>query len=238
MNDCLSCVFNYLPLSDIVNCFPVCKQYNNVANNNVCWKILLANNFDYKSFDSNYKEKYRQYCALNKYLLCMPEIDIDGIHSKIIKRDFNYVKTDDHILLSINYIPPEIGLLTHLTTIFAKHNKIQSLPIEIGLLTKLTRLVLCKNLLQSIPEEIGLLTRLSNLNLSANQLQELPKEIGLLTNLCDLELSDNLLASLPKEIELLTRLTHLNIGRNKIEFLPEETQSLTNLRVLTHSYIW
>ena len=235
MDDCLSCIFNYLPLTDIINCFSVCKQYNNVADNITYWKMLLDQDFHYKSSDNNYKEKYQQHHKLNNFLLqktyFMP---IDGKH---LKHDIHYAKnaTCFHYGNFLKSIPSEIGLLTHLKSFIVVDDTIQHIPSEIGLLTNLTKLDLSGNQLMSLPIEIGLLTNLGNLDLSGNKLRSIPKEIGLLTNIHSLNLSKNLLENLPKEIVSLTKLLFLNILSNKFESLPEETKLLTNLRSLEHN---
>ena len=67
-NDCLLCIFNYLSLTGISNCFLVCKQFNNVTNNNLYWKSLT--NVDFPNMiTNNYKSNYKQHYILNNFLL-------------------------------------------------------------------------------------------------------------------------------------------------------------------------
>jgi len=68
MDDILLCVFKYVQFKDIVNCFPVCRQFNRIANNSFYWKQSLENKFEYKLLDNNYKDKYRQFEVLDKFL--------------------------------------------------------------------------------------------------------------------------------------------------------------------------
>lgn len=47
MDDILLCVFNYILLKDLVNCFPVSKQYNKVANHSFNCKSRIRVEFNY-----------------------------------------------------------------------------------------------------------------------------------------------------------------------------------------------
>jgi Leucine-rich repeat (LRR) protein len=94
-------------------------------------------------------------------------------------------------------IPPEIGLLTNLTTLDLACNELTGdIPPEIGNLTSLTYIDLHYNQLTSIPPEIGNLTSLTHLNLKMAVTgphigDAIPPEMGNLTNLTYLDLSDN-----------------------------------------------
>ena len=73
MNDCLLCIFNYLPLKDITHCLVICKHYRKVAkkitNNELFWKLLLEKDFKEKSPENNYKEVYKRIYSLSYFLL-------------------------------------------------------------------------------------------------------------------------------------------------------------------------
>ena len=94
-------------------------------------------------------------------------------------------------------IPPEIGLLTNLTTLDLACNELTGdIPPEIGNLTSLTYIDLHYNQLTAIPPEIGNLTSLTHLNLKMavtgpHTGDAIPPEMGNLTNLTYLDLSDN-----------------------------------------------
>jgi len=86
-------------------------------------------------------------------------------------------------------IPPEIGCLTNLTTLYLMYTELTGeIPSEIGNLTNLTGLILNNNQLTGqIPPEIGNLMNLTGLVLHQNQLEgEIPQEV------CDLIESNSL----------------------------------------------
>lgn len=94
-------------------------------------------------------------------------------------------------------IPPDIGALTQLTSLYILDSELSStIPSEIGLLTQLNFLALDENLLTStIPSEIGLLTQLTLLSFRFEDLEsKIPSEIGLLTKLTELDLYNTLLS--------------------------------------------
>ncbi|NJB70259.1 Leucine-rich repeat (LRR) protein [Saonia flava] len=132
----------------------------------------------------------------------------------------------------LSVLPPEIALLTHLTSFSIYGNYVSSFPVELCQLTNLTSLTLTLNQLTALPPEIGQLTNLTYLNLEVNQLTSLPSEIGLLTNLTYLDLGTNQLTSLPSEIWQLTNLTTLSMYYNRLTSLPKEIGLLTNLTFL------
>jgi hypothetical protein len=112
-------------------------------------------------------------------------------------------------------IPPEIGCLTNLTSLFLGGNQLTGeIPSEIWELTNLTLLNLGHNQLTGeIPVEIGNLTNLTGLALYSNQLTgEIPSEIGNLTNLEWLKLYNNQLSGeIPSEVCDLIESNNLNM---------------------------
>jgi Leucine-rich repeat (LRR) protein len=124
--------------------------------------------------------------------------------------------------LGITELPPEIGNLTNLQTLWLNHNDLTSLPPEIGNLTNLQSLVLNHNQLSSLPAEIGNLSSLKELDLAYNELRGLPSTIGNLSSLNQLYLSNNQLRSLPPEMGKLASLTWLDLSQNQLGRLPEE----------------
>jgi internalin A len=136
----------------------------------------------------------------------------------------------------LDNLPPEIGRLTQLQSLYLSSNRLGSLPPEIGQLTNLQSLGLSRNELSGLPPEIGQLTQLQSLDLKGNLLGSLPPEIGQLTNLQLLDLEGNQLSGLPPEIGQLTRLQSLDLSRNRLSGLPPEIGQLTNLRSLHLSF--
>ncbi|QLE48966.1 TIR domain-containing protein [Nostoc sp. C057] len=138
----------------------------------------------------------------------------------------------DLSLKGLTSLPPEIGQLANLQTLYLYNNQLSSLPPEIGQLTNLQTLYLYSNQLSSLPPEIVQLTNLQTLYLGSNQLSSLPPEIGQLTNLQILYLYNNQLSSLPPEIGQLTNLQTLYLYNNQLSSLPPEIGQLTNLQTL------
>ena len=134
--------------------------------------------------------------------------------------------------LGLTSLPPEIGVLTVLTTLNLDGNQLASVPPEIQKLNRLTRLDLSSNQLTSLPSEVGNLARLTVLNLGNNELTSLPSEIWALTDLTELLIGANELSSVPPEIGKLIALSHLDIGQNLLMSLPPEIENLTMLTVL------
>ncbi len=135
--------------------------------------------------------------------------------------------------LGLTTLPPEIGQLTALASLYLFNNQLSSLPPEIGQLTTLTEFHLQDNQLSSLPPEIGQLTALNLLNIGSNQLSSLPPEIGQLAALTFLYLYSNQLSELPAEFCQLSALTQLSLGDNKFSSLPPEIVQLTALTQLT-----
>jgi Leucine Rich Repeat (LRR) protein len=134
--------------------------------------------------------------------------------------------------LGLTEIPPEIGQLTNLQSLFLYNNQLSSLPAEFWRLSNLQRLILNKNSLIELSPEIGQLRRLEQLSLAVNQLTSLPPEIGNLTNLQSLMLFRNELRNIPIEIGNLSNLQILSLANNRLNTLPAEIGNLTNLCLL------
>jgi Leucine-rich repeat (LRR) protein len=91
---------------------------------------------------------------------------------------------------------------------------ITRLPPEISLLTNLTTLNLAKNELTELPPELGCLHRLRELNLNANKLVSFPREVGRLMSLATLHFNYNNITCLPVEMSLLTSLSEISVHKN------------------------
>ena len=136
----------------------------------------------------------------------------------------------------LRYLPPEIGQLTRLQSLYLNDNELGQIPPELGRLTNLKYLDLFSNDLNQLPPEIGQLKKIQSLNLSCNYLSQLPPEIGQLTSLQYLDLRDNHLIRVPPEIGQLTSLQSLNLSFSRLSQLPSEIGQLTNLKSLNLNF--
>ncbi|MBA7568016.1 hypothetical protein ES708_09735 [subsurface metagenome] len=129
-------------------------------------------------------------------------------------------------------IPPEIGNLSSLTSLYLSSNLLSGeIPPEIGDLTNLQYLELANNQLSgAIPDIIGNLHKLQGLYLSSNQLSgTIPVSIGNDTSLTSLGLGYNeLTGAVPETIVNLYKLSDLRLHYNRLEDLPDMS-SMTSL---------
>ena len=137
----------------------------------------------------------------------------------------------------VGEIPPEIGHLTELTSLYMGSNQLSgSLPPEIGELTKLENLRLQNNGLSGpVPANWGQLTRLVWFDLDGNAITgPLPAEIGNWRSVVRLNISRNELdGSLPPEWGQLTSLRELRLWQNRLTgIVPAEWADLSNLETL------
>jgi len=193
MDDILSCIFNYIQLKDIVNCFPVCKQFNKAVNNNFYWKPIIKKDFNYISpFCNDHKNKYKLYCLYNRFSTKCLELN-NPQNKPATKKclDYKIYVAIENNILDLNYfyfnrLPAEIGLLTNLRNMYLDNNYINKLPAEIGLLTNLRNLSLANT---DLPIEFTQLTNLESIKLGhtkSNSYSELNK----LPNLKQIWISD------------------------------------------------
>ena len=134
-------------------------------------------------------------------------------------------------------IPPEIGNLTHLTTLDLSGNIGLSGPIppEFGNLTNLTEFSFSWTELTSLPSTVGRLARLERLEAQKSRLTgPIPPELGNLANLATLDLQRNRLSGpIPPELGNLTRLARLDLWLNHLSGpIPAELGNLVNLKHL------
>jgi hypothetical protein len=132
-------------------------------------------------------------------------------------------------------LPPELGKLTQLQSLYLGGNQLEALPKEIGNLTKLQTLDLADNRLATLPKELGMLPRLQILDLGINQIAALPKELGALAQLRELYLNHNRLTAIPKELGALAQLRELYLNHNRLTAIPKELGALTHLEELNLS---
>ncbi len=114
--------------------------------------------------------------------------------------------------LGLNALPPEIGSLTYLLTLYLTNNQLAALPSAICSFTRLTVLSLGDNQLTELPSELGDLAALKVLDVQHNRLRSLPRELVKLTSLERLYLHDNPALGLPNEL-LGPDSDHVNSGR-------------------------
>ena len=140
--------------------------------------------------------------------------------------------------LSLNSLsrafPPEIGLLTKVTSLDLSSNSVfGTIPSEIGLLTGLDTLVISANRFTgTIPTQLWNLSNLTALALDNNNLSgEFPTEIGLLTDLVVLRLQGNVIVgSLPASIGNCASLQRVDLSSNRLYGnLPTEVGDLSML---------
>ncbi|MBW4473602.1 MAG: leucine-rich repeat domain-containing protein [Stenomitos rutilans HA7619-LM2] len=163
------------------------------------------------------------------------ELDLSGKSLTTLPPEIGELTNLGTLFLRFNHlttVPSEIFQLTNLNTLQFSFNQLIVLPPEIGQLTSLSRLDLNGNQLTTLPPEIGQLTSLNRLDLYSNQLTALPSEIGRLINLITLILSDNQLTAIPHEIGKLTKLHTLHLNSNQLTTLPSEIGQLTSLLTL------
>ena len=120
----------------------------------------------------------------------------------------------------LSAIPPEIGLLTSITSLRIEGGNFTELPPEIGNLTNLEELYIGNNQLTTLPPEIGNLTDLTIIDAHGNLLRELPDELGNLVNLHSLDLSNNQISTVSDSFSNLVSITKLNFGSNQFTEIP------------------
>lgn len=131
--------------------------------------------------------------------------------------------------LQLSSLPPEIGCLTHVTSISLDGNHLSSLPKEIVNLKNLTHISICNNRFSFLPEELRGLEKLKSIACEENKIQNIPNWISDLKYLESLTLSSNELSTLPNEISELGHLKTLNLSKNKFSIFPEQIGGLKNL---------
>jgi len=140
--------------------------------------------------------------------------------------------------MGITVIPPEIGQLTGLHTLYLDSNAITALPAEIGNCVALTVITASNNNLTALPAAIGKLTALKILSLSHNSIASLPSELGAAQALTTLKLDFNSLSTLPSSIGALKLMQVAYLNNNGLTALPSEITQCTLLKggILTVAY--
>ncbi|KAJ6779088.1 LEUCINE RICH REPEAT KINASE 2 [Salix koriyanagi] len=137
-------------------------------------------------------------------------------------------------------IPPSLGKLMNLTTLFLSYNMLSGrIPKELGNLLNLNILALSENRLSGyLPQELGNLSKLEQLSLHSNNLTgTLPQSFVKLKSLHRFAVSGNKLSGeIPSFIANFTNLSHLYLMGNDFEGeLPPRIFNLSGLDELTVS---
>src|SRR5271166_861779 len=77
-NDCKLCIFELLNVDGIHIMSSVCKLFNELAKNELLWKLLFNNEFDIEITES-YRQKYKEYSRLDYFLMDLMDEDINEI---------------------------------------------------------------------------------------------------------------------------------------------------------------
>ena len=137
-------------------------------------------------------------------------------------------------------LPPEIALLTSLSTIALPFNNItvefsEMFSTELYRMVNLTRLNILSNSLSGrVPSELGFMTGLTNLLIAGNRLSgPLPSELGGMTKLMILWFGHNdITGQLPTEVGLMTSLSLLESWSSSLSgTLPSQIGLLKNLKM-------
>jgi len=223
-------LFNIATMLDLDNLLSFCNSDPRI-NRLICqgeaiWNFKLVKEFpDYKShFNQRGRKAYELLIALTKL---KKEFRYEGTIYELYKETKLNLSTK-----ALTSLPPEIGKLSNLQTLYSFDNQITTLPPEIGKLSNLQTLSLSSNQITTLPLEIGNLSKLRTLFLYKNQIKILPPEIGKLTQLQTLSLDYNQIKILPPEIGNLSNLQYLFLDNNQIKILPPEIGKLSNLQDL------
>src|SRR5271163_3986096 len=117
-NDCLFCIFQLLDANHFMILAKVSKQFNFVTNNELLWKTVFNNNFEI-DIKMDYKNKYKDYAILNRFLLQTLGKNVNKNYY-LTYIDFGYKK--------IKFIPKEFGLLTNLLKLSLNGTQLKTIP--------------------------------------------------------------------------------------------------------------
>lgn len=177
-----------------------------------------------------------EFTGLGAFLLAPPPQGHEAIRAWLTSPDnaalvqqITYIELMDKRL---EYLPPEIGLLTNLEILCLDNNMLRALPDSICNLRALRNISLTGNKLTALPNAFGNLGALEVCLLGNNCLKSLPNSIGTLASLRDLQLTNNRLSSIPQSVCSLPVLETLNVSENKLCTIPAAIGNLPSLRSL------
>jgi len=132
---------------------------------------------------------------------------------------------------ALRTLPPQLGLLTALTTLILNNNELTALPQQLGVLNKLRNLEAASNKLCELPASLSELTQLQVVDFSGNQLRSL-SPLAELHELVSVKVGSNLISELPLAWENLQHMTTLAAPNNTLAVAPVglgELQMLVSL---------
>ncbi|GIM15864.1 hypothetical protein Vretimale_18551, partial [Volvox reticuliferus] len=134
---------------------------------------------------------------------------------------------------AIARLPPELGLLSTLTTLDISHNQLPELPVTLSMLSCLKLLDVSNNRLQELPAGLAGLPALAALHTGKNALAALPQALGgrQQPSLALLVAADNRLGCLPPGLSEAASLTKIDVSGNALTELPN--MIMPGLRSLT-----
>jgi Leucine-rich repeat (LRR) protein len=132
----------------------------------------------------------------------------------------------------IKQIPPEMGGLSKLTSLWLDDNHLDEFPVVLCSLTTLTELRLSGNQIPHIPQSISVLKGLRTLSIDNNKLTEFPMGILDLLSLEHLWLRQNFIGELPDNLDKLINLVTLSVSSNELYSLPACINSMSSLKFL------
>ncbi|HET7866126.1 MAG TPA: leucine-rich repeat domain-containing protein [Burkholderiaceae bacterium] len=131
-------------------------------------------------------------------------------------------------------LPPALGRLAQLQTLWIKDTECAALPDSICELARLRCLWLAANpQLTRLPDDIGKLQQLESLSVADTPLQSLPDSIGALSRLSELRLSGGKYEQLPSSLSSMAALKELCLGSHAhLQALPAGLGRLAKLEQL------
>ena len=133
----------------------------------------------------------------------------------------------------IKVLPPSIGALTMLKTLYICGNQIATLPPEFANLQALTNFHCANNQFSQFPQVLLQLTQLKKLYISSNHLETLPP-LSVLESLHTLDCSNCFLSSATSIVDM-PHLDQLNLSNNYLS-TPHDFKGCSNLAYVDLSY--
>eukprot|EP00903_Cladosiphon_okamuranus_P011936 g11210.t1 len=163
----------------------------------------------------------------------LKHLNLGRNHLKSLPPELGKVGTLETLWADDNAItdfPRSILQLKRLQELRLSGNRISEVPEEIAALSELRVLAVDNNEIKTVPTSIGKLFRLQSLLLRQNELEDLPEEVGDLLDLRTLGISSNKLVSLPTSLGQLAMLEYLFANGNRLHSIPAELAGLINLK--------
>lgn len=170
-------------------------------------------------------------CAVKE--LTLDALEGDSFVPKEIG-DFKNLITLKVAETELESLPPEIGELANLKTIYISRNEnLQSLPFSVAKLNRLENITIRYNPSLRIPPAIFSHKSIKSVIILGQNLKDVPNEIWNLKNITKLELADNHLTKISEKINKMNSLEVLHLSQNNLGSIPP----LNNLDRLTEIYL-